>query len=263
MRHYDALELGVNRRFAKSYFVSANYTYSRLYGNYSGIGSSDEISTPASGSTGAATSQQTTGSVARPGANDSRAWDLDELLWDSHGHNDVVGLLATDRPHVVKAYGAYQSRFGTEFGAFFYGGSGTPMTTYVMSTNTTGGVGSMVEGRGDMGRTPVLTRTDLLISHQLALAGTKKVRFELNVLNAFNQKTARHIWNGLNRGTGAGLPRQSAAIDLSGTDLTKGYDYNALILKTPEGAGAYDPRYKNADLFDPGTRAYLTVKFLF
>jgi hypothetical protein len=262
-RHYDALELGINRRFAKDYFFSANYTYSRLWGNYSGIGSSDEISTPASGSTGAATSQQTTGSVARPGANDSRAWDLDELLWDSHGHNDVLGRLATDRPHVVKAYGAYQSRFGTEFGAFFYGGSGTPVTTYVMSTNTTGGVGSMVEGRGDMGRTPVLTRTDLLLSHQLSLAGSRKMRFELNVLNVFNQKTARHIWNGLNRGTGAGLPRQSAAIDLSGTDLTKGYDYNALILKTSEGAGAYDPRYKNADLFDPGTRAYLTVKFLF
>jgi len=114
-----------------------------------------------------------------------------------------------------------------------------------------------------MGRTPALTRTDLLVSHELALAGTRKMRFELNVLNVFNQKTTRHIWNGLNRGTGAGLPRQSAAIDLSGTDLTKGYDYNALILKTSEGAGAYDPRYKQADLFDQGARAYVTVKFLF
>jgi len=164
---------------------------------------------------------------------------------------------------VVKAYGSYQAPFGTQFGAFFYGGSGTPMTTYVMSTNTSGGVGSMVEGRGNMGRTPALTRTDVLVSHELALVGTKKMRFELNVLNVFNQKTARHIWNGLNFGTGAGLPRPSAAIDLSGTDLTKGYDYNALILKSPDGAHAYDPRYKNADLFDPGTRAYVTVKFLF
>jgi len=89
------------------------------------------------------------------------------------------------------------------------------------------------------------------------------MRFELNVLNVFNQKTVRHVWNGLNFGSGAGGARQSAAIDLSGTDLTKGYDYNALILKTTDGAHAYDPRYKNADLFDPGTRAYVTVKFLF
>ena len=64
----------------------------------------------------------------------------------------------------------------------------------------------MVNGRGDMGRTPVLTRTDLLVSHEVTLAGAKKLRFELNVINLFNQKTARHIFNGLNRGTGAGLP---------------------------------------------------------
>ena len=261
-RQYDALELGINRRYSNNYFFSVNYTLSRLYGNYSGIGSSDEITTPATGNT-AATSQQQTGNIARPGANDSRAWDLDELLWDSRGHLDLLGRLATDRPHVVKAYGSYQSPFGTQFGAFLYAGSGTPLTTYVMSTNTSGGVGSMVNGRGDMGRTPALTRTDLLISHELGLMGTKKMRFELNVLNVFNQKTVRHVWNGLNFGSGAGGARQSAAIDLSGTDLTKGYDYNALILKTPDGAHAYDPRYKNADLFDPGTRAYVTVKFLF
>ena len=79
------------------------------------------------------------------------------------------------------------------------------------------------------------------------------------MINLFNQKTALHIFNGLNRGTGAGLPVQSAAIDLSGTDLTKGYDYNALILKTPDGARAYDPRYGMADLFQDGLHAYATV----
>ena len=165
--------------------------------------------------------------------------------------------------HVVKLSGSSQAPFGTEIGAFFYGGSGTPMTTYVMSTNTTGGVGSMVEGRGDMGRTPVLTRTDLLLSHEVGALGSKRLRLEMTVLNLFNQKTARHIYNGLNRGLGAGGARQSAAIDLSSTDLTKGYDYNALILKTTEGAGAYDPRYGKEDLFDEGTRAYFTVKYLF
>jgi hypothetical protein len=261
-RRYDALEVGLNRRYSSRIFWSVNYTLSRLWGNYSGIGSSDEVTTPATGNS-SATSQQQTGSIARPGANDSRAWDLDELLWDAHGHNDVVGRLATDRPHVVKAYGSLQAPFGTQFGALLYAGSGTPLTTYVMSTNTSGGVGSMVEGRGDMGRTPALTRTDLLVSHELGLAGTKKMRLELNVLNLFNQKTVRHVWNGLNRGSGAGGARPSAAIDLSGTDLTKGYDYNALILKSPEGAGAYDPRYKMADLFDPGIRAYVMLKFLF
>ena len=56
----------------------------------------------------------------------NRAWDLDELVWDSHGNLDVLGRLATDRPHVVKLYGSYMLPFGTQVGAFFYGGSGTP-----------------------------------------------------------------------------------------------------------------------------------------
>ena len=34
------------RRFANRWFFSGNYTYSRLYGNYPGISSSDEIRTP-------------------------------------------------------------------------------------------------------------------------------------------------------------------------------------------------------------------------
>ena len=35
--------------FADNWFFSANYTLSRLYGNYSGLASSDEVTTPTSG----------------------------------------------------------------------------------------------------------------------------------------------------------------------------------------------------------------------
>ena len=37
-RQYDALEVTFERRFSKNWFASANYTLSRLYGNYSGHG---------------------------------------------------------------------------------------------------------------------------------------------------------------------------------------------------------------------------------
>ena len=260
-RQYDALEVGYDRRFADNWFFTANYTLSRLYGNYPGTGSSDEVTLPTTGNS-SATAQQSGGSIARPGSNASRAWDLDELLWDSHG-NLVKGRLATDRPHVVKLYGAYRLPIGTQVGAFFYGATGTPMTTYVMSFQSTGGIGSMVEGRGDMGRTPVLTRTDLLVSHDVRLAGSRRLRVELNVLNLFNQQTNRYLFNGLNRGSGAGGQRPSAAIDLSHTDLTKGYDYNALILQSTEGRAAYDPRYGQAALFEEGFRSYFTIKYEF
>ncbi len=267
-RQYDALELGYNKRFADNWFFSANYTLSRLYGNYAGLASSDEITTPTTGGS-STTAQQQAGSIARPGGNTNRAFDLDELFWDSRGNLGLNGRLATDRPHVVKLYGAYDFKFGTQVGAFFYGGSGTPVYTYVTSTNS---ADLFVEGRNGWyengqvtmdKRTPNLYRTDLLVSHELAFAGQKRLRFELNVLNVFNQQTARHIFNYLNKG--AIIPdRQSSFIDLSGTDLSQGYDYIALINSTTDGAAnAYDPRYGKGDLFEPGRRAYVTVKFLF
>jgi len=84
----------------------------------------------------------------------------------------------------------------------------------------------------------------------------------LNVLNVFNQKTATHIYNYLNKG-GIIPDRTSSYIDLSKTDLSKGYDYNALIRASKDGANAYDVRYGMADLFQEGARGYFTVKFLF
>ena len=257
VREYTALELGYEKRFSNNYFFSANYTLSKLYGNYAGLASSDEIRTPTTG-VSSAVSQQQAGSISRQGGNANRAWDLDEILFDSRGNLDVLGRLATDRPHAVKLYGSYDFPFGTQIGGFFYGASGTPMSTYVTTVNQ---IPVFVNGRGDMGRTPVLTRTDLLLTHELTMPGTKRLRFEFNVVNLFNQKTARHIFNNVNKGAGAA--RGSSAIDLHNTNLFNGYDYNALIRATPDGANAYDVRYGMDDLFDDGTQGRFTVKFLF
>jgi len=256
-RVYDALELVLNKRFSQSWFGGASYVYSRLYGNYAGIASSDEIRTPTLGVT-SAIAQQQVGSISRGGGNANRAWDIDELMWDSKGHLDVLGRLATDRPHVAKVYGSYQFPFGTQIGGSFYGGSGTPMTTYVNTINQTE---VMVNGRGDMGRTPVLTQTDMMISHEIKARGANRLRLELQVLNVFNQQSTRHIFNYLNRG--GGVARPSSSIDLSRVDLAKGYDYNALIRATPDGANALDPRYGKPDLFSAGTQGQFLLKFLF
>jgi hypothetical protein len=259
-RTYDALEVTLERRFAKRWFASANWTWSRLYGNYAGTANSDEISTPTTGVTSFAAQQQA-GTIARSGSNSHVAWDVDELLWDAHGNLDVLGRLATDRPHVVKLYGSYQFPFGTQLGAFFYGGSGTPISTQVITQDS---YAPFVNGRGDMGRSPFLTRTDLLVSHELVMMQGKRVRFELNLQNLFNQKTATHIFNFLNKGApGGSRAIASDAIDLSQVNLSKGYDYNALIRASGEGVNAYDNRYGQADLFQPGMQGQFMVKFLF
>ena len=51
----------------------------------------------------------------------------------------------------------------------------------------------MVNDRGDMGRTPTLSQTDLMVSHEFKIKEGKSLRFEFNMMNLFNQKTVRHI----------------------------------------------------------------------
>jgi Carboxypeptidase regulatory-like domain len=252
-RQYDAVQLELNRRFADNWFMGGSYVWSKLQGNYPGIASSDEIRTPTLGLVYGADQQQS-GINFRPGGNVNRAWDLDESTWDAKGNLDPQGPLATDRPHVFKLYGAYSFPFGTQIGANFYAGSGTPLTTYV---NTLNGIEVFVEGRGDMGRTDLLNYTDLLLSQEVRMGGTQRLRFELNVLNLFNQQTSRHRFNYLNR------TRAAAEIDLHSTNLAQGYDYNAMLRATPDGANAFDPRYNMDDLFSPGTSGHFLVKWLF
>ena len=145
----------------------------------------------------------------------------------------------------------------TQIGAFVYVGSGTPMTTYVNSVNQTE---IFVEGRGDMGRTPMFSKTDLLLSHELPMAGNKRLRLELNVLNLFNQKTARHVFNFLNRGAVRLGRRQRSTWPHRSVQ--------GLRLQRPDPGDArrrerLDPRYGMDDLFEAGTQGQVSVKFLF
>lgn len=258
-RTYDAAEFQLTKRYG-SWFGVASYVYSRLYGNYAGLASSDEIRTGADGGGIFGPAQEAFGTNARPGGNANRAWDIDELLWDSKGNLDPQGRLATDRPHAIKLYGSrsfkWKERQATEIGAFFYAASGTPLTTLV---NTVNGTQVFVNGRGDLGRTPFLNYTNLVVGHEFKFGEVKRMRIEFNANNLFNQKTARGYWTQLNRAIA------SAEIDLSSTDLAKGYDFNALIRGTPDAARnlALSPLFKQADLFNPGFNGRLQLKFIF
>jgi hypothetical protein len=263
-REYTALEFTANRRFSNNWFLGGSYVVSKLFGNYAGLVNTDEVTYPGRVST---VSQQSAGQRTRPGTNASRAYDLDQMMFDSHG-DFVYGRLPTDRPHVVKVYGSYLFKTGTNVGLNFYGGSGTPISQIVQ---TTSGVPVFVEGRGNLGRTDALTQTDLLVSHEFGLAGTKKIRLEFNGLNIFNQRQARHVFDTVNRIGANGRRLVSSAINLTNTDLQVGYDYNALLAASPDaakpagtpGAGYQDPRYRQPDIWNPGFDGRFTIRFLF
>jgi hypothetical protein len=170
-RRYDAVEVRVDKRAAK-YFFNASYTWSRLFGNYSGLASSDE--------------------AGRSSPNVNRFFDLPPLGFTADGDPDN-GLLATDRPHVFKAYGGYSfnwkgnSAHRTDISAFTVFESGTPITTiynlYALGT-------TILNGRGDLGRTEMFTETDLSIKHTYKFGNDNRFSIQpyIDIFNLFDER---------------------------------------------------------------------------
>ena len=192
-RIYDALEIRFDRRFSKNYFFNMNYTWSRLYGNYSGLASSDE-----NGRTS-------------PGVN--RFFDLPHLGFTASGAPDN-GRLSTDRPHVFNIYGAYNFDWlgrakggGTQFSLFSTIQSGVPVTSFYTLY-----AAAVLNGRGDLGRTPTFTNTDFAIQHTYKFGGSERygLVFDFNVLNLFNEANVLYFVDtpaGINPSLGTlGLP---------------------------------------------------------
>ncbi len=169
-RKYDAIEFKAQRRFANNFFINTSYTYSRLFGNYSGLASSDEN--------------------GRSSPNVNRFFDIPFLGFTADGEPDN-GRLATDRPHVFKFNGGYNFDWGgskvntTEFKTFVSALSGTPISTAVSaySANT------FLFGRCDLGRTDTYTQTDFAVTHKYRFGRDARytMAFDLDVLNAFNE----------------------------------------------------------------------------
>ena len=258
-RVYDAMELSLARRFSKGYMFNASYVFSRLWGNYSGLQSTDEIR-PATLGYGFAGNQVFNTQLYRPGGNANRYFDLDEAFYDAHGDNGLFGRLPTDRPHVFKFYGAKTFKWGTEVGGFYRLSSGTPVTTQVQTVN---GIPVYVNGRGDMGRTPVFNQTDLMVAHTFKVGEAKSLRFEVNMINLFNQKTSMFTFDRYTREENA----DATGMNLSATDLTKGFNWQQLAVDGGVAGGLVgadlDPRYGHAAEFNPGFAARFLLKFTF
>jgi hypothetical protein len=197
-RNYDGIEFRVAKRWAHNYFFNASYTYSRLYGNYSGLTSTDE--------------------AGRHSPNVNRFFDLPHMAFRQDGRPEF-GLLPTDRPHTLKFNGAYTLKWwgmDTTFGVFQLIYSGTPISTEMGFVGSTSAI-SYVYGRGGFlpitrdattgawipgtlqtgKRTEGFTNTDFLISHDFRLSKSNealKATIELNVSNLFNETNTISVY---------------------------------------------------------------------
>ncbi len=239
VRDYDGYELEFTKRFADNWSLHATYLYSRLWGNYSGLASSDE----AVGRGNPGTANFGTG---RTSPNVNRYFDALQQSFDQNG-NPVFGRLSTDRPHQFKAQGLYSFDFGTSIGLNQYIASGTPVSREL---DVAPGLPFFPDGRGSLGRTPTLTATDLYVQHRFDLSGRYGLELSLNVLNLFDEDTPRLVWNNQN----------TEDLPLSEEEFFAGFDADQVIA---DNEVALDPRYGLTEVFQAPREVRVGVKVTF
>ncbi len=235
-RHYDAIELRLDKRFAQRYQYALSYTWSRMYGNYSGLASSDEN--------------------GRTSPNVNRYFDLPWLGYTEQGVMSE-GRLATDRPHTLKFFGGYtQKSFlgNTTLSPNIAVYSGIPLTSQI---NAISSVPVYPYNRGDMGRTPVFYNFDLNLMHDFMPFSSResmKIRFEFTVFNLFNSSIVT------NKNPGLGHPDDGQLQFDQDTDIFKGFNTRNLML---EQGIRVSPLYGLANSFQGPRSTRLQLSFFF
>ncbi len=182
---YRSYDFTAEKKTSK-YYVNFSYTWSKLYGNYEGVGQS---------------------SNGQADALITSTFDF----WSYVG----TGLLPIDRTHQYKLFGSYNFELGGNIltaGVKATFQSGTPIsklddgrtTTVVVGGNTgsgldIGGYGNAVPNNfkyGNFGRTPNTAQVDLTFEYAMTF-GRLKVVPNLNMFNVFNNRTAttHNIYN--------------------------------------------------------------------
>jgi len=169
-RDYIGLNLSLEKRFSNNWQGGINYTLSKVYGNYSGLASSDEASTNSG--------------LGRLGPSVEQDFDRWFMGYDGHG-KVLDGPLPQDRTHYVKAYGSYRFPFGLTVGLVGYGRSGLPLTTKVYYNSKY----FYPLGRGNMGRLPFTAWADIYLDYTLKLGSKLRGSINLQVNNVTNTST--------------------------------------------------------------------------
>jgi carboxypeptidase family protein/TonB-dependent receptor-like protein len=239
-RDYDGLELNLRKRLANSWSLQTSYLYSRLFGNYGGLASSDEN--------------------GRTSPNVDRYFDGVYLSYDASGtRRPVLGRLGTDRPHQWKTQVTYTAPWGTAVGLDSIVESGTPLQS---TLSWRGFNGVYFNGRGDLGRTPVFSQFDLLVQHNFKLMRGHGFNVNVNVSNLFDQKIVTNMNSSPYRDT-FNVPGLSS--DASNAYFFNGFDVQALAAQIRASGGTMrdQPLFMRPSAFESRRQIRLGVKYTF
>jgi hypothetical protein len=167
-REYQGIVLTAQKRLSNRFSLLANYTYSRMLGNYPGTYD---------------------GVVDENLPNFSSQYDLQDMM------KNRMGPLPNDRPHNLKFIGTYQQpvKKGSLIASLSFSAySGRPIN--VLGTHSIYGDSQVfILPRGSGGRTPMVSQFDLHIGFEYPLSQKVNVSVFADVLNLFNQRTVTNV----------------------------------------------------------------------
>jgi outer membrane receptor protein involved in Fe transport len=241
IRNYDGLEFRVMKGTSHGWAGMFSYTWSRLWGNYTGLTTTD---------------QTDGGSTGRNSPDTTRAFDEPFYYYTYQGKLNS-GPLPTDRPNTIKGNIYYElpwKRMTTTFGLFQAAYQGSPLSSFtdlglaccnepIEATDIFGrgnwvdvtqdpSTGDVTFSRPRSRRTPWYTQTDFNFSHAFKLNGERqRFTFSATVLNVFNQHSPVSYWQGFNSIAAAtpAAPNQIFQGAASYQLLEGGYDPTAQI----------------------------------
>jgi hypothetical protein len=291
-RNYDGVELRLTKATTNHWTGMVSYTYSRLWGNYTGLTSSD----------------QADGGGGRNAPNNGRSFDEPFFSWNANGQSSS-GLLPTDRPNTFKGYAYYDlpwmRHFTTQFGIFQVLYQGSPLTSYLdagfafptgFNVPNAGGAfpvdvvnrgkwvdvtqdpatGAITVGNPVTRRSPWYNQTDFNLTQNYKLTESKTFAFSATIVNLLNQRTWTAVNENITSGFNANFIAPGGFTLTSGipfyTAVVQPYNFAALLNSAPSntilggtgpGPATVNSGYGQPNRYQAGRAIRLGVRFTF
>jgi len=170
-RNYQAVEFELNKAFSNNWLMVANFRVGHLAGNYEGAFRNDN-------------------NQSDPGI--SSLFDLTDGQLGLLGQQLGIGPLNTDRRYVLHILPSYTIPKGfvknMAVGVGINVQSGTPLTT-LAAQEIYGNAGEVpINGRGDLGRTPVIGTVDTHLEYPIKFTESKQLKLSFDAFNIANTR---------------------------------------------------------------------------
>ena len=209
LRNYDGVELRLTKGTSHGWAGMFSYTWSRLWGNYTGLTTTD---------------QTDGGATGRNSPDTTRAFDEPFYYFGASGKS-TNGPLPTDRPNTFKGNLYYELPWmggTTTFGLFQSAYQGTPLSSFtdlglaccnepIEATDifgrgkwanvTTDSAGNVTLGTPYNRRTPWFTQTNFQIAHSIKVNKNneaQRLALSATFINLLNQHNVVSYWQGWN-----------------------------------------------------------------